>query len=95
MKYFRFIGLYFALICKALEGNMDTARISSKHQVVIPKKVRGVLALKAGDEVFFISRNGIVYLLPKPSSFSKSLRGTAKGSLKYPKNYLKNERTGW
>ena len=74
---------------------MDTARMSSKHQVVIPKKVRGALALKAGDEVMFISRNGIIYLLPKPRSFVKALKGIAKASLKYPKNYLKKEKTSW
>ena len=74
---------------------MDTARISSKHQVVIPKNVRGVLALKAGDEVMFISRNGIIYILPKPRSFVKALKGVAKANLKYPQNYLKKEKASW
>ena len=74
---------------------MDTVRISSKHQVVIPRNVRGVLALKAGDEVMFISRNGVVYLLPKPRSFVKALKGIARTGPRYPKRYLQKEKASW
>ena len=75
---------------------MDTVRLSSKHQVVIPKEVRGVLDLKAGDEVMFVSRNGVVYLLPKPHSLAGTLKGLAKkNKLKYGRSYLKKERESW
>ena len=36
---------------------MQASRLSSKHQVVIPKEVREVMDLKTGDEVIF-GKNG-------------------------------------
>ena len=74
---------------------MGAVKISSKHQVVIPKSIRGALDLKAGDEVMFITRNGVVYLLPKPRSFAKALKGIAKANLKYPNGYLRKEKASW
>ena len=74
---------------------MDPARVSSKHQVVIPKRMRAALGVKAGDQVFFVSRNDIVYILPKGKSWVQALKGRAAGPLKYPKRYLKEERSSW
>ena len=53
------------------------------------------LDIKAGDEVMFITRNGVVYLLPKPRSFAKALKGIAKANLKYPNGYLRKEKASW
>lgn len=74
---------------------MSTVKISSKNQVVIPKEARETLGVGAGDEVIFVARQGGVYVLPKPKSFVEALRGTARGKLRYPKNYLKKEHTSW
>lgn len=74
---------------------MSVAKISSKNQVVIPKEAREVLRVKGGDEVIFVTRQGGVYLLPKPKSFVEALRGRARGKLRYPKNYLKKEHASW
>lgn len=74
---------------------MDAAKISSKNQIVIPKEMREALGVKAGDEVFFVSRQGVVYVLPKRKSLVDALRGRAAGKLRYPKNYLKKERASW
>lgn len=54
---------------------MDTATISSKFQVVIPKKARDILALKAGDKVIFDYRDGLVVLFARPEDFVESMRG--------------------
>lgn len=74
---------------------MSTVRLSSKNQVVVPRETREALGVKAGDEVIFVEKRGIVYLLPKPKSFVDALKGTATGKLRYPKNYLKKERASW
>jgi AbrB family looped-hinge helix DNA binding protein len=74
---------------------METVRLSSKNQVVVPKEARQILGVGAGDELLFVSRNGMVYLLPRSGSLVESLRGRAKGRLRYPRNYLKRERDSW
>ena len=74
---------------------MEAAKISSKHQMVIPKLMREALGVKGGDRVFFVLRNGVVYLLPHKRSLVDALRGTARGRLRYPARYLKKERSGW
>lgn len=74
---------------------MNAAKMSSKHQVVIPKETRRVLGIKAGDEVWFVPRDGVIYLLPKATSLANALAGTASGKRRFPKSYLKKERSSW
>lgn len=74
---------------------MNMSRMSSKHQVVIPKEMREALGIRAGDKIFFVSRNNVVYLLPKTRTLTSALKGLAGKKLKYPKNYLKKERSSW
>jgi AbrB family looped-hinge helix DNA binding protein len=54
---------------------MDTAKVSSKYQVVIPKKARDLLGIDEGDRVIFDYREGMVVLLPKPRDFVEFARG--------------------
>ncbi len=54
---------------------MDTAKVSSKYQIVIPKKARELLAIDEGDKVVFDYRDGLVVLLPKPRDFVEFSRG--------------------
>lgn len=44
---------------------MNTVTISSKYQVVIPKKIRAHLDLKPGQKVQVISYKGRVELIPQ------------------------------
>ena len=74
---------------------MESVKLSSQNQGVIPRETRKILGVGAGDEILFVSRRGIVYLLPKASSWVSALRGTARGKLRYPKHYLKRERKSW
>ncbi len=74
---------------------MEAVKLSSKNQVVIPKESRRTLGVEAGDEILFVSRRGIVYLLPKSASWVRVLKGVAQGKLRYPKHYLKRERKSW
>ena len=56
---------------------METVKVSPKFQVVIPKKVREALELKAGEElqIYILDRS---IRLHRPRSI-KDLRGIAKG----------------
>jgi len=51
------------------------AKISTKHQVVIPKVVREALNLRAHDRVLFLVDGDRVILQPQPPSFAEALRG--------------------
>ena len=74
---------------------MDTIKMSSKNQIVVPKEGREELGIKAGDELLVVCRRGMLYILPKPKSFVQALKGIARGRLHYPRNYLKKERASW
>ena len=54
---------------------MDSVTVSSKFQVVIPRKARDVLGLKAGDKIIFDYRDGVVALLARPDDFVDFMRG--------------------
>lgn len=54
---------------------MDSATVSSKFQVVIPKKTRDILGIKAGDKLIFDYRDGVVALLTRPADFVDFMRG--------------------
>jgi len=56
---------------------METVKISSKFQVVIPAKIRKSLNLKSGQRVRMIPIDGKIEVVPVPEA--KSLRGFAKG----------------
>lgn len=57
--------------------NMETVTVSSKYQIVIPRKTRERVGLVAGEQMKMISYDGRIELIPvKPI---RSLRGIAKG----------------
>jgi AbrB family looped-hinge helix DNA binding protein len=56
---------------------METITISPKFQIVIPKSIRELLRLKAGQKVTAIAYEGRIELIPvRPA---KELRGFAPG----------------
>ncbi|MEP7352535.1 MAG: AbrB/MazE/SpoVT family DNA-binding domain-containing protein [Acidobacteriota bacterium] len=72
---------------------MAEATVSSKNQIVIPKEARDVLGTKPGDKLLVIVEGDSVYLLRKPKSYRKALRGAGAGL--YPSGYLEQERKNW
>lgn len=62
---------------------MQTATLSSKFQLAIPKMVRENLNLKAGQKFTVIAKGNIIELVPVPSL--KSMRGILQGA--NPENY--------
>ena len=61
----------------------DTATLSSKFQISIPKSVRTANKWEAGQEFAFVPKDGRVILVPVPDV--SELMGIAKGA--NPHNY--------
>jgi AbrB family looped-hinge helix DNA binding protein len=72
---------------------MAEATLSSKNQIVVPREAREVLGVRAGDKLLIVVRGKTVVILPRPSTFTKALRGLA--CELYPQGYLKTERDSW
>ena len=74
-----------------------TTKLSSKHQIVIPREVRRQLGLAAGDGLLVEVRGNTIVLIPRPRSYAKRLRGLHKEVWEHvdAKAYVKEERKGW
>ena len=57
---------------------MDEVTVSSKYQVVIPKRVRERMGLKPGQKLMVIEKGGIISLVPVREL--NELRGIARGA---------------
>jgi len=57
--------------------HMETVKLSTKFQIVIPRSVRDALELRAGEELWVIQHDGRIQLIPvRPI---QDLRGMFKG----------------
>ncbi|MFH1773590.1 MAG: AbrB/MazE/SpoVT family DNA-binding domain-containing protein [Methanobacteriota archaeon] len=56
---------------------METVRVSSKFQVVIPKSIREILNIKPGEEIVMIEKDRAVHMIPVRDI--KKARGIARG----------------
>lgn len=54
---------------------MEIAKIGRRGQLTLPRRVRGVLNVKEGDRLFFISRGEEVVIKPLRQTL-RDLRGT-------------------
>jgi AbrB family looped-hinge helix DNA binding protein len=74
-----------------------TARVSSKHQIVLPKEVRAELGVKAGDDLLFIIRDGEIVVRSRPASFAQAMRGLHKNVWNETdvEQWLAAERKSW
>lgn len=57
---------------------MNSATLSSKFQIVIPKALREQLHLEAGQQFVFVAKGNVINLVPKQDL--KQLRGLLKGA---------------
>lgn len=57
---------------------MQTATVSSKFQICIPKQIREEMHYEAGQQLIFITKGSTLYLVPKRSM--KELKGVLKGA---------------
>ncbi|ACX53234.1 transcriptional regulator, AbrB family (plasmid) [Ammonifex degensii KC4] len=54
---------------------IETARLGSKYQMVLPLSVRKALGVSAGDELLVLLLDNAAVLLPKPKSYADHLLG--------------------
>lgn len=57
---------------------MDTATLSSKYQILIPKMIREELHLKAGQRFTFVVKANLIQLVPQKDI--RDLRAILKGA---------------
>ncbi|MEW6606614.1 MAG: AbrB/MazE/SpoVT family DNA-binding domain-containing protein [bacterium] len=53
----------------------STAKLSSKYQIVIPKKIRRELNLKSGDELIMKIEDDKIIMRAKPKSYTDYMLG--------------------
>lgn len=63
---------------------METAKVSSKHQIVIPKRIRKILGIEKNDVVAFELKNGEVVLKNLEELLNNHI-----GTVKLKKDFLK------
>lgn len=72
---------------------MQTATLSSKHQIVIPKEAREAMNVKAHDKLLVVVKDNVTVILPMPQKYSEALAGLGKGV--YKSGHVKAERRSW
>ncbi len=63
---------------------METAKVSSKHQIVIPKRIRKILGIEKNDVVAFELKNGEVVLKNLEELLNNHI-----GTVKLKKDFLR------
>ena len=73
-----------------------TLTLGKKAQVVIPKKAREVIGLKAGSKATIMFENGLGVILADPKQAGQLLEGLGKEIWKgNGDKHLKEERASW
>lgn len=72
---------------------MQSVRLSSKNQIVLPKEAREAMRLKGKDELLVVVKGNVAVIMPKPADYRRELSGAGKGL--YKKTYLQKERKSW
>jgi AbrB family looped-hinge helix DNA binding protein len=72
-------------------------KVGPKYQVVIPRAIRKKVPIRPQREVLVEEINGVIFILPKPLSFSEFMMGLGKETWEGvdPKAYVKKERKNW
>jgi AbrB family looped-hinge helix DNA binding protein len=70
--------------------NMETATLSTKYQLVIPRRVRERLGLEPGTRLTVIDKGGVLVLVPeRPLRTRRGIvRGTSRRGLREKKDRL-------
>lgn len=59
---------------------MDTARVTTKGQLVVPARLRRKYGIKPGTEVNFIERDDQILFQPVTKEYIRSVRGMLRSS---------------
>jgi len=72
---------------------MQTVKLSSKNQIVLPKEAREAMRLKGRDELLVVVKGDVTVIMPKPKTYRAELAGAGKSI--YGKAHLQRERKSW
>jgi AbrB family looped-hinge helix DNA binding protein len=68
---------------------MDTVTLSSKYQLVLPKRAREHLKIRPGAKFTVLSKGGVIFLVPeRPVRRYRGLAKGAQGSLREKEDRL-------
>jgi len=75
----------------------STVKLSTKHQIVIPRDVRRQLGLAAGDRLMVEVQRDMIVLIPQPRNYTQRLRGLHKEIWRDSDavTFVREERKGW
>jgi len=76
---------------------MQMAKVSSKYQIVIPKKVRETLGLQPGDQLLIVTEGDKAVMRLRPKSYAKHMQGLHKEVWQGidAGEYVSEERKSW
>jgi AbrB family looped-hinge helix DNA binding protein len=75
---------------------MTSVKLSSKHQIVIPREARERLGLRPGDRLDVRLESERIVLEKSPGDVSRALKGLLSGSFgDDAESYLAEERRAW
>ena len=86
------VKLVYIRFTSMMEAAMETARTSSKGQIVIPKEIRDKVGLKPGSLVEVRLANKHIEIVPLPEDPIKALRGALKAKKSLAGELLKEHR---
>ena len=76
---------------------MESVKVSTKYQVVIPREARKKLDVHEGDELLVQVKDGVMMIIKRPASYTEFTRGL--GSRVWEgvdiDKYLRGERESW
>ncbi len=72
---------------------MQTVKLNSRNQIVIPKEAREAMKLESHDELLIVVKGDAMIIMPKPKNYRSAFSGIGKGI--YKKGYLQKERKSW
>ena len=78
-----------------MEGKPIRVKLSSKGQIVIPKKVRDILGIKKGSELLLRLEGDRLTLIPAGRFGRGMIKGTFGETLQEIEAYMKEERESW
>ena len=78
-------------------ASLDTAKVSARYQIVIPKRVRERLGLQPGDYLLLSVEEDKVVMRLRPRSYAGHLRGLHKEVWQgvEAEDYVRGERETW
>jgi AbrB family looped-hinge helix DNA binding protein len=79
------------------EPRVDTVRLGTKCQMVIPARIRKGLGLKEGDAVLITMVGRTAVIVPRPASYSEHLLGLHRQIWRdvQPEDHVRQERQTW